>query len=93
MAKPSRPPEICPVCGEDVPRNAKACPECGADEQSGWKEDALEIDAVGGDADEFDYDRFVQEEFGGKVSKPAIGWFWWAVAAVLLIWILVGFVL
>lgn len=30
----------CPVCGADVPRKAKACPECGACEKSGWSEDA-----------------------------------------------------
>ena len=34
-------PEECPVCGEDVPRGALACPECGADERSGWREDAV----------------------------------------------------
>ena len=33
-------PEICPVCGEDVPRNALACKHCGADHNSGWREDA-----------------------------------------------------
>jgi hypothetical protein len=29
----------CPVCGADVPRRAKSCPECGACEKSGWSED------------------------------------------------------
>jgi hypothetical protein len=29
----------CPVCGADVPRKAKACPECGACDKSGWSED------------------------------------------------------
>jgi len=29
----------CPVCGADVPRKAKSCPECGACEKSGWSED------------------------------------------------------
>ena len=33
-------PEICPVCGADVPHIARACPECGADERSGWSENA-----------------------------------------------------
>jgi hypothetical protein len=31
----------CPVCGALVPRKAKACPECGACEKSGWSEDQL----------------------------------------------------
>ena len=29
----------CPVCGADLPRKAKACPECGACEKSGWSDD------------------------------------------------------
>ena len=32
------PPEICPACGAQVPRNAKACPECGSDgENFDWE--------------------------------------------------------
>ncbi len=38
------PPETCPVCGEGVPRGAKACPGCGADERSGWNEEATRYD-------------------------------------------------
>ena len=39
-------PFICPVCGEDLSPNAKACPECGADERSGWNEEATLYDAL-----------------------------------------------
>lgn len=39
-------PEICPVCDEDVPPKAKACPNCGADERSGWNEEALLYDGL-----------------------------------------------
>jgi hypothetical protein len=86
MTKRFQAPDICPVCGEDVPRNAKACPECGADEESGWKEGALEADSVGTGSDEFDYERFVDEEFGRSgPEKPAIGWLWWLVALLLLL--------
>jgi len=41
-----RPPEVCPVCGQDVPPEAQACPECGACHESGWKEDAHVYDAL-----------------------------------------------
>jgi hypothetical protein len=78
-------PEICPVCGEDVPRGALACPECGADHLSGWREDA---DTTGGldlPDEEFDYGRFVEREFGGGARKPGIGWLWWAVAVILAV--------
>ena len=78
-------PEVCPNCGAEVPRNAKACPECGSDETTGWSEEAH---ASGLDLpdEEFDYDKFVEEEFGGKKPKPrGIHWFWWLVAIVLLL--------
>lgn len=36
----------CPVCGASVPRNARACSECGADERSGWNEDDARYDGL-----------------------------------------------
>ena len=41
-----KPPANCPVCGEEVSPNAKACHGCGADERSGWKEDAHLYDGL-----------------------------------------------
>jgi hypothetical protein len=40
------PPIECPVCGEAVPRGARACPGCGADERSGWNEEATRYDGL-----------------------------------------------
>ncbi|MBW7895924.1 MAG: zinc ribbon domain-containing protein [Opitutaceae bacterium] len=40
------PPIECPVCGESVPRGARACPGCGADERSGWDEDTTRYDGL-----------------------------------------------
>jgi hypothetical protein len=40
------PPGECPVCGESVPRGARACPGCGADERSGWNEDETRYDGL-----------------------------------------------
>ena len=84
-------PAVCPVCGEDVPRNALACPGCGADERSGWREDALAYDGTGLAEDDFDYDRFVGEEFGTPVRPRGLSTFWW-VAGVLVI-LALGYVL
>jgi len=82
------PPEVCPICGADVPRKARACPECGADERSGWsahaRYDGLDVP----DADEqFDYDDFVKREFGGseKVKLRHLSWFWWVVAVIVFV--------
>jgi hypothetical protein len=46
MSHAFTPPDICPVCGESVPRAARACPGCGADERSGWNEDAARYDGL-----------------------------------------------
>ena len=81
------PPEICPECGAEVPRNARACPVCGADEQTGWSERA-QSQRLGLPDDEFDYDEFVKEEFGGgarrQIRPRGISWLWWIVAVLLL---------
>jgi len=77
-------PETCPNCGAEVPRGARACPECGSDEQTGWSEEAT----VGGldlPEEKFDYDEFVQEEFGGSKPIPrGLHWFWWVVAILII---------
>jgi hypothetical protein len=48
--KPRRPPEVCPVCDADVPDDAKACPNCGACYDSGWRDDDYDT------PEEIDYD-------------------------------------
>ncbi|HEY5232604.1 MAG TPA: zinc ribbon domain-containing protein [Verrucomicrobiae bacterium] len=78
------PPEICPNCGTEVPRNAKACPECGADENTGWSETAYASN-LGLSDKEFNYDDFVKEGFGSGSAKPrGIRWLWWVVAILLI---------
>jgi len=43
MPAPVRPvpPEYCAQCGETIPRTAHACPSCGADERTGWRETSI----------------------------------------------------
>ena len=79
------PPEVCPNCGAEVPPNARSCPECGSDEETGWSDEAY---ASGLDLpdDPFDYDEFTKREFGGKSPIPrGLRWWWWLVAIALLI--------
>jgi len=77
-------PEICPNCGAELPRRARACPECGADETTGWSETA------GGEnldlpEEAFDHAEFVRREFGSAAPKPqGVKWFWWVTAVVVL---------
>lgn len=80
-----RPPGQCPACGEWVPRNASACDCCGACERSGWKEDSDIYDGVDLPDDDFDYDKFVAEEFGEGKPKRSMKNLWWWVAILLLI--------
>ena len=77
-------PETCPNCGADVPRHAKACPECGSDEKTGWSDDARGQSLDLPD-DEFNYEEFVEREFGGKPRRSRRRIFWWWVAVALLI--------
>jgi len=78
------PPSVCPNCGADVPRNARACPECGSDEQTGWSEQAGNADLDLPD-ENFNYDEFVEREFGGKKPVPrGIHWFWWVIGILLV---------
>jgi hypothetical protein len=77
------PPDTCPNCGAEVPRNARACPACGADEQTGWSE-AARTDGLDLPDENFDYQDFVKREFGDKSPVPrGIHWFWWVVALAL----------
>ena len=93
--RPRPTPEVCPVCGEDVPPRSLACPECGADHNSGWREDAAAYDGVDLGKDEFNYEEFVREEFGTSPKPRGISFVWWLTAIVLLaaltvLWVFVG---
>ncbi len=81
---------ICPACGAEVPAKAKACPECGSDEKTGWSENTV-YDGTGiEDPKEFDYEDWKRREFGKR--RPGVGWIWWAVAVVLAVFFLWMFV-
>jgi hypothetical protein len=76
---------LCPVCGDEVSPNAKACPGCGACDKSGWRLASREEDGLNLPDDDFDYYRFVDEEFGRGAKRTLPQWFWSVVAAVLLL--------
>lgn len=85
------PPEVCPVCGEDVPRNAKACPECGSCHKCGWSEEGSVYDGTDitdhgyEDNEKFDYDGWLAREEGR--ARPPDGlhpaWKWVIVVVVI----------
>jgi hypothetical protein len=68
-----------------VPRRARACPACGADERTGWG-DAAEADRLGiHSTEEFDYEGFIREEFGSGVPKRHRRRTAWAFVALALL--------
>ncbi len=76
---------VCPNCGAEVPKRAKACPECGSDEQTGWSAEA-ESSGLDLPDEEFDYADFVKKEFGDKSPVPrGLHWFWWLVAIIVIV--------
>lgn len=82
------PPDVCPACGSLVPPKARACPECGADDETGWSDRAT-AQRLGLPEDEFDHDEFVREEFGSaspasRLKPRGQKWGWWLVAVLLL---------
>jgi uncharacterized membrane protein YvbJ len=81
-------PEVCPNCGADVPPNARACPECGACEETGWSDEASTSE-LGLPDEDFDYEDYVKREFREKKVAPrGISRFWWVIAVVVVIAIL-----
>jgi len=74
------PPEACAQCGGTIPPRAKACPECGADERTGWREtsvyDGLDLPDEGGDA---------ASAHGSDGKRRLLPWHWWIVGLGLLL--------
>jgi hypothetical protein len=74
-----------------VPPKARACPACGADHDSGWHDDANGfVDVPEGD---FDYDDFIQREFGSSVKPYGIGPVWWVTGIILILALVLFFLL
>lgn len=74
----------CPVCGADVPRRAKACPDCGACEKSGWSQDRY-LDGVNLPGEDFGDGHFHGRLLGGPSRQTLIQRLWIAVAIIIVI--------
>jgi hypothetical protein len=86
-------PEICPHCGAEVPPRARACPECGSCEETGWSDQAT-ADRLDLPDETFDYNDFVRREFGPEErAGQGIRWGWWVMAVILVFCFLLGILL
>ena len=88
---PLPPPDECANCGAAIPRHAKACPECGADERTGWREtnlyDGLDLpDAA------FDDAGARTKRGPAKPQVNGVAWYWWVIGVLLLVALVVSMV-
>lgn len=80
-----RPPSECPVCGAAVPPKAKACPNCGADERSGWNEDDARYDGLDLPDSAFEDEDAPASRRRSRGTPAGIHPLWWIVALLLLL--------
>jgi RNA polymerase subunit RPABC4/transcription elongation factor Spt4 len=85
---------ICPVCGAEVPAGARACPECGSDERTGWSDQTIYDDTgiTDPDEDEFKHEEWLRREGVLSPKRPARQWLWWGIALLVLLAILFQYV-
>lgn len=84
---PFRPPTECPVCGAAVPPRAACCPNCGADDRTGWNTEDTAYDGLDLPDSAFD-----DEAHSGAPKHPlrrAPHPLWIAIAIGLLVWFVV----
>ena len=82
------PPAECANCGTKIPPRAKACPNCGADERTGWREGSV-YDGLDLPDTAFD-DETLAPRPAPKVN--GLAWYWWMAAVCLVLLFLSSFI-
>lgn len=86
------PPE-CAQCGAAIPPGARACPECGADERTGWRGssiyDGLDLpDEAWSDERATAPRAYLAQDHDRRVN--GIPWYWWCVGVAVLVIVGIG---
>lgn len=64
----------CPHCGAEIRSDAKACPNCGSDDETGWSQKTY-LDGIDlPDSDE--YEELREREFGSQSHARGIKGYW-----------------
>lgn len=83
------PPETCAHCGATIPPRARACPACGADERTGWREasvyDGLDLPDEAWRDDEDPATARRGDAPSRRARVNGVPWYWWLVGVVLLL--------
>ena len=96
MSERRPPPAECAQCGATIPSRASACPECGADERTGWREasiyDGMDLPESAWSDEANDDASSSRSSEAGRARRirdvNGIAWYWWC-AGVALLFILV----
>ena len=78
------PPDECANCGAAIPRHAKACPGCGADERTGWRETSA-YDALDLPEEAWSDDDAKAPPKAPPKRVNGVAWYWWLVGILLLV--------
>jgi predicted nucleic acid-binding Zn ribbon protein len=79
-------PPTCPVCGAEVPPGARACPDCGADERTGWDEAKTRYDDLDLPDEAFDCDQELKDQrLKARPRFRGLPVFWWLVGIGVLL--------
>ena len=91
MNRHSPPPSECAQCGASIPPRALACPACGADERTCWRDtsvyDGMELPESAW-SDETTDDSVKTRNSDRHVN--GIPWYWWCVGVALLLFLGLG---
>lgn len=86
------PPDECANCGAAIPRKANACPACGADERTGWREN----DATRHDGLDLPDSAYADESDSAspprRTPRAGLRWYWLVVAFALVAALVLGLV-